>query len=496
MSAIDHKRIARNTLLLYARMGLIMIISLWTSRVVLSALGATDFGLYNVIGGIVVAFSFMSGAMSASCNRFYSVELGKGDFDRLHDVFKANLIIFSLFSLVILLICETAGLWLLKEKMVIPEDRMNAAVWVYQFSIVTFLSSLLAIPFKSAIIAREKMKVYAYSSVLEAAAKLTAAFLLSRADTDKLVFYGFLMMLISIVTNLFYILYCRLFYKECQLTKGYDKKLAREILSFNGWGMIGSLATVARSQGVNILLNLFYGPVVNAARGVANQVYVNVNQFVSNYALAFAPQIVKSYSSGEKKECLNLIFKTSRLSFLLLFVIALPLINEMDIVMNLWLTEVPQYSVTFARLMMISALVDSLYPSLFYGIQASGKVKWLNILVGGCQIAIVLVSYIVLKFTSVPAQSIFWFILAGSILSQILRIILSNRYISLPVARYLKSVILPVAATATVGSLAMVLLSNILEEGILRLFLSITLSIIICGAAFLIEKRKSYGNRS
>lgn len=496
MSAIDHKRIARNTLLLYARMGLIMIISLWTSRVVLNALGATDFGLYNVIGGIVVAFSFMSGAMNASCNRFYSVELGKGDFKRLHEVFKANILIFTIFCLIILLICETAGLWLLENKLIIPQERMNAAGWVYQFSIVTFLYSLLAIPFKSAIIAREKMKVYAYCSVLEAAAKFAAALLLSNAEADKLVFYGFLMMLISIITNLFYILYCRRFYKECRFSKGCDKKLAREILSFNGWGMIGSLATVARSQGVNILLNLFYGPVVNAARGVANQVYVNVNQFVGNYALAFAPQIVKSYSTGEKKECLNLIFKTSRLSFLLLFVIALPLITEMDMVMKLWLVNVPENSVAFARLMMAAALVDSLYPSLFYGIQASGQVKWMNILIGGCQIAVILASYIVLKLTSTPALSVFWFILAGSVMSQILRVILSIRYISLPLTKYLTSVILPVTVTAIIGALTMLIITNILEDGILRLLLSITLSMIICGATFLIEKRKSHVNYS
>lgn len=496
MSAIDHKRIARNTLLLYARMGLIMIISLWTSRVVLNALGATDFGLYNVIGGIVVAFSFMSGAMNASCNRFYSVELGKGDFKRLHEVFKANILIFTIFCLIILLICETAGLWLLEKKLIIPQERMNAAGWVYQFSIVTFLSSLLAIPFKSAIIAREKMKVYAYCSVLEAAAKFAAALLLSNAEADKLVFYGFLMMLISIITNLFYILYCRWFYKECRFSKGCDKKLVREILSFNGWGMIGSLATVARSQGVNILLNLFYGPVVNAARGVANQVYVNVNQFVGNYALAFAPQIVKSYSTGEKKECLNLIFKTSRLSFLLLFVIALPLITEMDMVMKLWLVNVPENSVAFARLMMAAALVDSLYPSLFYGIQASGQVKWMNILIGGCQIAVIIVSYIVMKLTSTSAMSVFWFILAGSILSQILRVILSTRYIALPLTEYMKSVILPVTVTAITGALTMLIITDILEDGILRLLLSIALSMLICGAAFLIEKRKSHVNYS
>ncbi len=494
MPAIDHKRIARNTLLLYTRMGLIMIISLWTSRVVLSSLGDTDFGLYNVIAGIVVAFSFMSGAMSSACNRFYSVELGRGDFDRLHEVFKANLVIFAAFSLAILCLSETLGVWLLEKKLIIPGSRMTAARWVYQFSIVTFLASLLAIPFKSAIIAREKMKVYAYCSVIEASAKLAAVFLLDRSGADRLVFYGFLMMLISIVTNLFYILYCRHFYPECQFSRGYDRGLAREILRFNGWGMIGSLATVARSQGVNILLNLFYGPAVNAARGVANQVYVNVNQFVSNYALAFAPQIVKSYSAGERRECLGLIFRTSRLSFLLLFAVGLPLITEMDTVMRLWLVEVPAHSCRFAQLMMAAALVDALYPPLFYGIQAGGQVKWLNILVGGCQIAVVIASYIVLKLTDTPAQTIFWFILAGCVLSQILRIILSHRYISLPIGEYLRKVLLPVGIVAVIGTGIMVLITGSFEPGILRLCLSVAGSLLVCGAAFIIER--NYGRKS
>ncbi len=494
MPAIDHKRIARNTLLLYTRMGLIMIISLWTSRVVLRSLGATDFGLYNVIGGIVVAFSFMSGAMSSACNRFYSVELGRGDFGRLHEVFKANLVIFAAFSLAILCLSETLGIWLLEKKLIIPESRMTAARWVYQFSIVTFLASLLAIPFKSAIIAREKMKVYAYCSVIEASAKLAAVFLLDRSGADKLAFYGFLMMLISIVTNLFYVLYCRHFYPECQFSRGYDRKLAREILSFNGWGMIGSLATVARSQGVNILLNLFYGPAVNAARGVANQVYINVNQFVSNYALAFAPQIVKSYSAGQRKECLGLIFRTSRLSFLLLLVVGLPLIAEMDTVMRLWLVEVPAHSCLFAQLMMAAALIDALYPPLFYGIQASGQVKWLNILVGGCQIAVVIASYIVLKVTTTPAETVFWFILAGCVLSQILRIALSIRYIALPLGEYIRKVILPVGGIAILGAGLMVLITRTMNQGILRLCLSVAASVALCGAGFIIEKR--YGRNA
>ena len=491
MEFVDHRRIAKNTLLLYARMGLIMIISLWSSRVVLRSLGVVDFGLYNVIAGIVVAFSFMSGALNASCNRYYAVELGRRDPAALNAVYKANLLLFLLLSLLVLLLCESLGIFLLYKKMNIPADRMGVALPVFQFSIVTFISSLIAIPFKSLVTAKEKMKVYAYCSIIEAALKLGICYLLDKSPMDKLLFYALLLMLISIVTNLFYILYCKHFYPECRLRGGkVEKGLVREILAFNGWGFIGSAATVAKSQGVNILLNMFYGPAVNAARGVANQIYVNVYQFAQNYTLAFSPQIVKSWSAGEKQNSLELIYRSSRLCFLLLFMIVLPLLGELPLVLDLWLVEVPEHSLAFARLMLLTSLVDSLHSPLYYGIQASGKVKWLNILVGGSQLGVVLLSYIILKCFKIAPELVFIFILGGAILSQILRITLSIKQIDLNLKSYLLKVILPLLLVSAVAAGAEVLILRYLPQGILRLALSILSSLILVGGSILIIRKK------
>lgn len=491
MEFVDHRRIAKNTLLLYARMGLIMIISLWSSRVVLRSLGVVDFGLYNVIAGIVVAFSFMSGALNASCNRYYAVELGRRDPAALNAVYKANLLLFLLLSLLVLLLCESLGIFLLYKKMNIPADRMGVALPVFQFSIVTFISSLIAIPFKSLVTAKEKMKVYAYCSIIEAALKLGICYLLDKSPMDKLLFYALLLMLISIATNLFYILYCKHFYPECSLRGGkVEKGLVREILAFNGWGFIGSAATVAKSQGVNILLNMFYGPAVNAARGVANQIYVNVYQFAQNYTLAFSPQIVKSWSAGEKQNSLELIYRSSRLCFLLLFMIVLPLMGELPLVLDLWLVEVPEHSLAFARLMLLTSLVDSLHSPLYYGIQASGKVKWLNILVGGSQLGVVLLSYIILKCFKIAPELVFIFILCGAILSQILRITLSIKQIDLNLKSYLLKVILPLLLVSAVAAGAEVLILRYLPQGILRLALSILSSLILVGGSILIIRKK------
>lgn len=492
MEFVDHKRIAKNTLLLYARMGLIMIISLWSSRVVLRSLGVVDFGLYNVIGGIVVAFSFMSGALNSSCNRYYSVELGKGGSGAIKEVYKANLSLFLLLSLIVLLLCESLGIFLLERKMNIPAERYTAARWVFQFSIITFLSSLIAIPFKSLITAKEKMKVYAYCSIIEAALKLAICYLLDRSPIDKLIFYALLLMLVSIFTNLFYILYCKHFYPECDFSGKVDKALVKEILAFNGWGFIGSAATVAKNQGVNILLNMFFGPVVNAARGVANQVYVNVYQFVQNYALAFSPQIVKSWSAGQRQDCLKLIYRSSRLSYLLLFMIVLPLISELDMVLRLWLVEVPEHSLAFARIMLLTALVDSLHTPLYNGIQSSGRVKWLNILVGGCQLAVVLISYIILKCCKIAPEYVFIFILAGAIISQIIRIILSIRQIELKLGEYLKRVLLPLCIISLLAIGAEVLILRLLPQGWLRLCLSILSSLLFVGGSMLLIKKVSH----
>ena len=481
MGNVDTRRIARNTLLLYLRMGLIMLISLWASRVVLSTLGETDFGLYNVIAGIVVAFSFLNGVMNSACNRYYSTELGRGNYGALHQVFKVNVTIFLVLSAAILLLSETLGLWIFEKKMNIPQDRLEACRWVYQLSIGSFLASVVSIPYRAIITAKEKMKVYAYCSVVEAALKLGIVFLLSLSPIDRLVFYALMMLIVSLGTNGFYIFYCRRFYPECRYDWHCDKALAREILSFNGWGVLGSMAAIGKNQGVNILLNMFFGPAVNAARGLANQVYINVYQFVQNYVLAFNPQIVKSYAAGEKNSMMRLVFQASRFSYFLLFAIVLPLLLEMDTVLSLWLKDVPAHTASFASILLAVSLVDSFHDPLFYAVQATGKVKWYNILVGGSQLLIVFVAYFLLKVFHIQAETVFWLIFIFAIITQGIRIGMAVRFASMDLRAYLRGVLLPIAAVSALSAVLPALFVHLVPAGLGRLPLTIALSLACTG---------------
>ena len=483
MGNVDNRRIAKNTLLLYMRMGLIMIISLWASRVVLSTLGETDFGLYNVIGGIVVAFSFLNGVMNSSCNRYYATQLGRQDYEALHQVFKVNVTIFLILAAAILLLSESVGLWIMERKMNIPAQRLTACRWVYQLSIFSFLCSVVAIPYRAIITAKEKMKVYAYCSVVEAALKLGIVFLLSISPIDRLVFYALMMLLVSLATNGFYILYCHRCYPECRYDWHCDKALAREIVSFNGWGVLGSMATIGKNQGVNILLNMFFGPAVNAARGLANQVYVNVYQFVQNYVLAFNPQIVKSYAAGERGAMMRLVFQASRFSYFLLYAIVLPLLLEMDCVLGLWLKEVPALTASFASIMLAVSLVDSFHDPLFYAVQATGKVKWYNILVGGSQLLIVFVAYFLLKFMHIQAQTVFWLIFAFAIITQGIRIGMAVRYASMDLRAYLRGVLLPIVAVSAVSAVLPFVFVQMVPAGVGRLLVTVAISLTCTGLA-------------
>ena len=483
MGNVDNRRIAKNTLLLYMRMGLIMIISLWASRVVLSTLGETDFGLYNVIGGIVVAFSFLNGVMNSACNRYYATQLGRQDYEALHQVFKVNVTIFLILAAAILLLSESVGLWIMERKMNIPAQRLTACRWVYQLSILSFLCSVVAIPYRAIITAKEKMKVYAYCSVVEAALKLGIVFLLSISPIDRLVFYALMMLLVSLATNGFYILYCHRCYPECRYDWHCDKALAREIVSFNGWGVLGSMATIGKNQGVNILLNMFFGPAVNAARGLANQVYVNVYQFVQNYVLAFNPQIVKSYAAGERGAMMRLVFQASRFSYFLLYAIVLPLLLEMDCVLGLWLKEVPALTASFASIMLAVSLVDSFHDPLFYAVQATGKVKWYNILVGGSQLLIVFVAYFLLKFMHIQAQTVFWLVFVFAIITQGIRIGMAVRYASMDLRAYLRGVLLPIVGVSAVSAVLPFVFVQMVPAGVGRLLVTVAISLTCTGLA-------------
>lgn len=483
MSNVNHRAIASNTLMLYIRMLVIMLVSLYTSRVVLDKLGAVDFGLYGAVGGIVIAFSFLNNVMSSACNRYFAIDLGRGDYDSLHKVFNLNISVFAGISLLTILLSETLGLWFLNAKMVFPPERADAVQWVFQLSVITFVVNMMSTPYRSMIIAREKMKVFAYSSVVEAFLKLLAVFLLAVSPVDKLVFYAILMMLVSVGVSLFYFAYCTRFWAECKLRFYWDGGKFREIVGYTGWNVIGSLAVIGRSQGLNILLNMFYGPIVNAARAVAYQVYNTISQFVSNFMSATMPQITKSYSAGERKEMMGLVFTSSKICYLLLFMIVLPLGLQMPVVLDVWLKDVPQNAVLFTQLVLVNGLIDALSQPFMTAIQATGKVKWYQIAVGGTLLLILPVSYILLKTGSHPAHLVFVISIAFSLAAFVTRFFFMKAYLGMSISAYLREVVLRVLAVSLLSAALPLLAMRYIDGALLQFLAVCVLSVLSFAAA-------------
>lgn len=468
MTAVDHKRIARNTLLLYIRMAVIMVISLYTSRVALKVLGEMDYGLYGTIGGIVIAFSFLNGVLSAACNRYFAIEIGKGDYDALHRVFCLNVTAFLIIGVVVVLLSETVGLWFLKVKMVYPPERSVAVSWVYQLSIVTFVLSMLSTPYRAIVIAKEKMKVFAYSSIVEAVLKLLVLYLLLVSPFDKLIYYALLMLLVTGGVSLFYYVYCTHCYKECRYSLYWDSKLMKEIVGYTGWNVIGLASGIGKTWGVNLLLNLFIIPPVNAAYIVSSKVYSTINQFVTNFCTAFNPQITKSYSAGEHRSMMELVFQSSKFSYYLLFALVLPILIETPALLDAWLADVPAHAVSFTRLMLIAAVIDSISYPIVTAIQATGHVKWYQLFVGGTMLMTLPIVYIMLKWFHASAESAFIVIIICSIISQVLRVLFMRQQQNMDVKEYLKLVVLPSGIVTVFASIVPVLLHIVLPTGIAR----------------------------
>ena len=488
MSSVNQKRIAKNTALLYVRMLFIMAISLYTSRVVIDALGKVDYGLYNVIGTIVVNFSFLNGMLSSACSRYFAIELGRNNDEGLKHVFSLNLTLFIILGGIILLLSETLGLWFLNNKMVIPPDRLGAAQWVYQCSIIAFIINMLSTPYRSIIIAREKMKVFAYSSIVEAVLKLAIVFMLLLSPVDKLITYSALMLLITVGTCGFYFFYCRRCYAECRYTFIWDKPLIKEILSYTGWNVIGIMSGIGKSAGVNVLLNMFGGAIINTARGIAYQVYVNINQFVTNFTTAFNPQITKSYSANARGEMLKLVFQSSKFSYFLLFILALPVIAEMPYLLDLWLGEanVVAHSVSFARLMLIAALIDSISYPLVTAVQATGKVKWYQIMVGGTMLMVLPVSYLLLKFGDFEPEAVFYVIIIASVIAQVFRVYFMKKQLGMDVGMYCVRVLSPVLMTTIVPALVVATIAMRLDASFVNLVIVTLVSVVVTTATIAI----------
>ena len=483
MSVVNQKLIARNTLMLYLRMGLIMLISLYTSRVVLDVLGETDMGLYSSVGGIVIAFSFLNGVMSSACNRYFAIEIGRGDYDALKKVFCLNVTIFLGIGLVILVLAETLGLWFLNAKMVFPPERASAVNWVYQLSVLSFIVTMMSTPYRAIVIAREKMKVFAYSSVVEAVLKLGIVFLLTVSPFDKLIFYSWLMLAVTGGVSIFYVIYCTRFYAECRYRYFWDGRLFKEILGYTGWNVIGVASGIGKTQGVNILLNMFFGPVANAAYYAASKVYGTVNQFVTNFCTAFNPQITKSYSAGERDEMMKLVFQSSKFSYYLLFLLVLPLYMEAPAIMDWWLKEVPAHAVEFTRLMLVAAVIDSLSYPFVTAVQATGKVKWYQISVGGTMLAVLPVVYVMFKVFHTSQESAFIAIVVASVVAQLFRLWFMKRQLQMNLGEWIRKVLWPVLLVSASSALVPAIIVGLTQPTVWRSLSVIALSLIMTAAS-------------
>ncbi len=450
MPSENTRRIAKNTVMLYIRMLLIMAVTLYTSRVVLNVLGVEDFGIYNVVGGIVVMFSFLNGAMATSTQRFLSFSLGKNDQEQVARVFSMSMTTHISIALIVLLLAETFGLWIFYRYLNIPPERMGAAQWVYQLSVLTFCISIIRVPYNAGIIAYERMSFYAYISIVEVCLKLGMVILLQYLGSDKLILYALLMALTTGIVTFIYTLYWCKTFSVCRYHYFWDKHLYKELISFSGWSLFGSAANVGVQQGINILLNVFFGVVTNAALGIANQVSSAVSQLVGNFQTAFNPALVKSYASGDYSYFVRLIFQTSRFSYFLLFIIALPLYLCMPFVLKVWLDIVPEYTVVFCRWMLVFVLIDAVSAPLWISVQAIGKIRSYQLLMSALIFLNIPLSWLLLRLGK-DAEWVMQVRVGINLLTFICRIIYLQKRKVISSYLYLREVISPVVLVSVLS---------------------------------------------
>ena len=489
-NTVNNKRIAKNTLILYIRMLFTMGVSLFTSRVILQVLGVEDYGIYNVVGGIVSMFTFLNGGMISATQRYLTFEIGKGDWGRLSKVFSTSIQIHALIALVIVLLSETVGLWFLFEKLVIPDGRMIAAFWVYQCSILACVVGIMSVPFNADIIAHEKMSAFAYISVAEVTLKLLIVYLLYVSQWDKLIIYSMLTLLVQLLICWIYARYCSDHFPESHYRHNIDKSLFKEMFSFAGWSFWGNLAGVLYTQGLNMMLNIFYGPIVNAARGIAVQVQGAVQQFVSNFQLALNPQITKSYAVGNLSQMQNLMFCSARFSFFLLFFLTLPILLETEFLLTIWLKTIPSDVVVFTRWMIGISLIYTIANPCVIANQATGNVKFYQTVVGCILLFILPISYIVLKLGA-PAYSVFVVHFCIESFAQVARMYMLRKLINLPIHSYIRHIYIPIISVVVISCILPFYVHNQFSNGLIRfLIVSLTCVMSVGSTVFLLGLTK------
>lgn len=472
----SNKRIAKNTLLLYIRTILVMLVALYTSRIVLNVLGVDDYGIYNVVGGVVTMFSIISGALSTSISRYITFELGKGEKDTLRRVFSTSVIVQFCIAVVVFLLCEIIGVWFLSHKLVIPNGRIYAATFVLHCSLLAFVVNLVSVPYNATIVAHERMGAFAYISIVEVLLKLVIVYMLYISPYDKLITYAVLTVFVAVIVRLIYGIYCKRQFEECSGRVVYDKSIFRDMLGFASWNFISNGVYVFNTQGVNMLINVFFGVALNAARGIATQVESAVSTFVNNFTTAINPQITKSYAAGDVNRVHYLVCKGAKFSFLLLFVFSLPFLFETGFILKVWLKNVPNYAVLFTRLAFIQSMAGILGNTCYAACLATGKIKKYTVYVS--LVAVLVFGFTFLSYElGLPVEIVYYIYVIDYIILLVVKLYQARRLIGLQPSLFLKEVIIRIMLVTCLAVIPPFVICFQVEPSVSRFFFSTVVGI-------------------
>ena len=465
----NSKRLAKNTLILYARMLFTVGISFYTTRLILANLGVDNYGIYNVIGGFVAMFYMVTSTMTQAVGRFLTFDLGKGDISKLQKTFSTSVNILLLMSIFVVILAETIGLWFINSKLNIADERMLAANWIYQFSVFAFVLEMISVPYSASVISHEKMGTFAFVTIVKVLLTLGIAFALSISPIDRLVFYGLLVFLVDLLIQLMYWFYCRNHFEECRYSPKIEKGLFKEMFSFAGWNFFTTSAAMLSSQGVNIILNMHFGTAINAARGIAGQINGTTGAFFSNFEKALHPQLTKSYASGDYNYTKSLVCRGAKMTYLLLFFVALPCMLEIDFFLDKWITEVPPYASVFVQLTLLNNLVEVILHTNMTLNSATGKIRNYQLLLSVGYLLVFIGSYLVLIFSDSPVLAI----AVTNIVNIFLifpRLYITKHILGITVGYFFKNVILRLLVMSVLSASVCLLFMHYVEDGWLRFF--------------------------
>lgn len=476
-TSVNNKRIAKNTFVLYLRTMFVMVVSLYTSRVILQVLGVEDYGVYQVVGGLVSMFSIISTSLSGAVSRFITFEIGRGRKDRLERIFATSLLIQIGLCVVVVLAVEIIGLWFLHNEMQIPEGRMEAAQWVLHCSVVSFCLGLLSVPYNACIIAHEHMKTFAYVSIVETILKLGVVYLIAVSPVDSLILFAVLLVVLSALIRLIYSIYCHKHFEESRAKIVFDKEILKEMLGFSGWSFFNNTSFILNNQGVSMLMNVFFGVTVNAARGIAIQVESAVLQFVNNFTTALNPQITKSYANGDLDNMYKLVCRGAKFSFFSMLILSLPIILEANQILSLWLTKVPEHTVIFVQLSMIMGMCDCIGTTGYTACMATGKLRRYSLTLTPLIVLEFPLSWLLFYYGASVESSYYLYILI-KLLVLFVRMYLMQSMIGLNCLMYIKGVFLPITLTTLFSIILPMLIITFMDENILRFFILLVVSTI------------------